>query len=294
MSETKERRVFTGDNGIEYAVVKPSNEDHIGADEARRKVFNEELSSGSLLREQLDGELRKRKLWNDSRQMEYDTLRKEILDAEYALKKGGISLSKAKELAISMRKKRDEMIQMLSSRTELDSNTCEGKADSARFNYLFANCLVYNDSGKKVFPNGVADYMADLAHPAVGKGATEFYYLMSSSDGGVDEKLPENQFLKKYKFANDNYQLVDDKDRLIDEDGRHIDEVGNYIEWISDDESVPVDYQGRRLDEDGQYIVEDAEPFLDDEGNPIEEPSDDEEVEEEPEGEEEKESPEEE
>lgn len=265
----EDKRVFTAE-GIEYAVVRPTNEQAMAADEIRRKTFNQELSGGSLLREQLDEELRKRKLWSDDRQMRYDTLRKEILDSEYKLKKGGISLSVAKAMALDMRKKRDEMIQLLSSRTELDSNTCEGKADSSRFNYLFAVCLVYNDSSKPVFPNGLDDYMAHLNHPAAAEGATEFYYLMSDTEG-VDQKLPENKFLKKFNFTNDQYQLIDENNRLIDEDGRHIDEFGNYVEWVSDKESVPVDFQGRKLDEDGDYIIEDAEPFLDDSGKPIDE-----------------------
>lgn len=290
-SKQKDKRVFTV-KGADYAVIRPTNEDQMAADEERRKVFNKELSAGSLLREQLDEELRKRKLWNDERQMRYDTLRKEVLDNEYALKKGGIALSKAKDIAIATRKKRDEMIQMLSSRTELDSNTCEGKADNVRFNFLFASCLVYNDSGKKVFPNGLKDYLADMAHDAVGQGATEFYYLMSETDG-VDEKLAENKFLKKYNFANEDYQLVDDQNRLIDEDGRHINKFGNYVEWISDDECVPVDFHGRKLDDDGDYIVEDAEPFLDDSGKPVEDPSEEKQEEVKTEGEKEQKSPEE-
>ena len=268
-NKKEEKRVFTAE-GIEYAVVRPTNAQSISADEVRRKTFNEELSGGSLLREQLDEELRKRKLWSDDRQMRYDTLRKEILNSEYQLKKGGISLSNAKDMALQMRKNRDEMVLMLSSRTDLDSNTCEGKADSARFNFLFASCLVYNDSGEPIFPKGVEDYVSHLNHPAVGEGATQFYYLMSETEG-VDQKLPENKFLKKFNFTNDKYQLVDDDGRLIDDDGRHIDDEGNYVEWISKTKSVSVDFQGRKLDKDGDYIIDDAEPFLDDNGKPIDE-----------------------
>lgn len=292
-NKMSDKRTFTV-QGVEYAVVEPTNEIQMGADEERRKVFNQELSGGSLLREQLEGELRKRKLWNDQRQMEYDTLRKEVIDYEYKLKKGGIALSEAKDIAIQMRKKREEMVQMLSSRTDLDSNTCEGKADSARFNYLFANCLVYNDSGKKVFPNGLEDYLKDAAHPAVAQGATEFYYLMSSTEN-VDAKLEENKFLQKYNFANEDFKLIDEDGKLVDEDGKHINENGNYVEWISDDEYVLVDYEGRKIDKDGNYVVDDAQPFLDDDGNPIEEPSceepsEEEEKEEEPKDEQEEKS----
>ena len=121
-------------NGKKYAVRVPTVDEIKSANEIRAKTFNESLSRGDLLREQLEGELRKRKLWNDDREQLYQTLRKEVVDGEFKLKKGGIKLSQAKQIALEMADKRAEMVELLSSRTDLDSNTCEGKADSSRFN----------------------------------------------------------------------------------------------------------------------------------------------------------------
>ena len=268
MADSTDKRVFEYD-GKEYAVTRPSMQQLTKANEIRRKTFNEELSAGTILRDQLDEELRKRKLWSDDREVRYQALRQEVVNLEFELAKGGIPLIEAKEKAVDMRRKRAEMVDMLSSRTDLDSITCEGKADAVRFNFLFANCLVYNDSGDLYFKNGLSDYLLNQGDPVASMGATEFYYLISDSDD-VDSRLPENQFLKKYKFTNEDGQLVDKDKRLVDTEGRHIDEYGNYIKWTSEEEFIYVDFEGRQLTEQGDFDVEHS-PFLDEDGNPIDE-----------------------
>ena len=57
-----------------------------------------------------------------------------------------------------MRKLRDDLRELISSRTNLDNNTAEGQADNARFNYLVSCCLVYSDNKKGYF-NSYEDYL---------------------------------------------------------------------------------------------------------------------------------------
>ena len=192
-----------------YAVRRPKVDEIRKANEFRSKSFNEALQRGDMLREQLESELRKRKLWSDSREEEYQSLRQSILDGEYKLKKGGIRLANAKKVALEMSEARTKMITLLSSRTDLDSNTCEGKADAARFNYLFACCLVYDDTDESYFANGLDDYLLNQDDPVALAGASHFYYLLSGSDN-VDQRLPENQFLKRFNFVDDDFRLIDD------------------------------------------------------------------------------------
>jgi hypothetical protein len=259
-------RTFEYD-GVKYKVVRPNIEQVTEGNKIRRETFNSELNSGTLIRDQLEEELRKRKLWSDDREQRYQELRKEIIDMEYTLASGGIKLNEAKKVALSMKRKRSEMVNLLSSRTDLDANTCEGRADNARFNYLFSNCLVYEDSGEKYFKNGLDDYILNLENPVAGVGANEFFYLLSDTEQ-VDDKLPENKFLKQFNFVNESYQLVDKDNRLIDEEGKHVDEYGNYVKWVDDTTFVFVDINGRELDNSGNFKVE-FSPFLDDDGNPI-------------------------
>lgn len=259
-------RTFEVD-GKKYKVVKPTLAVLNEATKLRSRTFNEALQAGDMLREQLEDQLKKRDLWNDDLEIEYQTLRKEVVRLTGILSKGGISLKQARDIALDVAQKRARMVDMLSSRSSLDSNSCEGKADAARFNYLFANCLVYNDTDEKYFPNGLVDYLLNQEDPVAAAGATEFYYLISNSEDPTDE-LVENKFLKQYKFVDDDYRLIDKEGRLIDNDGKHIDEEGYYIEWLEDGTSRRVDVNGNIINSDGTPQLE-FTPFLDDDGNPI-------------------------
>ena len=253
--------------GKMYAVRRPKVDEIRKANEFRSKSFNEALQRGDMLREQLESELRKRKLWSDSRETEYQDLRQSILDGEFKLKKGGIRLANAKKIALEMGEARESMITLLSSRTDLDSNTCEGKADASRFNFLFACCLVYDDSDESYFANGLDDYLLNQDDPVALAGASHFYYLLSGSEN-VDQKLPENQFLKRFNFVDDDYRLVDEDGKLVDKEGRHIDAFGSLIKWINDEEFEHVDTEGRKVNDAGDYDVA-FSPFLDDKGEPV-------------------------
>lgn len=88
--------------------------------------------------------------------------------------------------------------------------------------------------------------------------------MLYGLDNDYENNLPENKFLKKYKFIDQKLRLIDKKGRLIDSEGRLIDESGRYV----DDNGSFVDKFGNKVDADGDYIVE-QQPFLDDNGNPI-------------------------
>ena len=77
--EENVKRVFEN-NGIKYAVTRPTVKQQQDANKLRSKTFNDALRSGDFLREQLDSELRKRGDWNDDREATYQGLRKEVLD----------------------------------------------------------------------------------------------------------------------------------------------------------------------------------------------------------------------
>jgi len=252
----------------EFAVIRPNVQLQNEAIKLREKVWNEAFQEGNLLRRQLDDELKKRKLWNNQLQAEYDTLQFEVIQNTMKLEKGGIKLNEAREIAIETAKKRQQMVEMLVARSELDNHTCEGQADNTKFNFLFANCLVYNDTGEKVYPGGLNEYLHDSDTDYAIKGATEFYYLISNTES-LDDQLPENKFLKKYQFIDTDSRFIErGTGRLITEDGKYIDNDGLYIAYNEDGSTYRVDITGKKLD-----IKEEPEdtfePFLDDDGSPI-------------------------
>jgi len=271
MSKPEEKKRTFEVNNVKYAVQPPTMEDFAKANRLRSETFNELFMEGkTLLRDQLEEELRKRQLWSDDREARYQKLRREVIDFEFVLAKGGIKLSDARAVAIKMRDKRQEMVELLSSRTNLDSNTCEGKADAVRFNSLLVSTLVYEDSGERVYA-GLDEYINGQDEEVAETAGSELFYLLSNTEQS-DDRLPENKFLKKFKFTNDKYQLVNKEGKLVDEDGKCINELGQYIRWTSEKDWVLVDELGRDLNKDGDFAVEHS-AFLDEEGDSIDEAS---------------------
>ena len=214
-------------------------------------------------------------MWDDAKQAEYNKLQSGLLESERILKKGGITLSRAKEVALQMKKDRESLRELISDRTSLDNHTAEGQADNAKFNYQVYACTVYADNPSKKYFSSYEDYQqrsSELAALLAAQHVANFVYGLEDD---YESKLPENKFLKDYKFVDDSGRLVNKEGNYVDTEGRLIDKNGRYI----DEEGNFVDKQGNRVDENGDYIIE-FTPFLDDEGNPVvedsEEPQEDE------------------
>lgn len=231
------------------------------------QAFSDAVKSGSIVRAKLDDLLRDQGLWNESKDIEFSTLQKQILNKEKLLAQGGISLKQARNIAIEMKNLRIKLRDLISVKTELDTHTAEGQADNARFNYLVSQCVVYKDTKKPYF-SSYEDYLNRNTELVAILGAQKMASIMYGLDSDFEKKLPENKFLIKYKLVDENLNYVDDKNRRVDEDGRLIDANGRFI----NEEGQFVDKDGNLVDVDGEYIVE-FKPFLDDDGNPITEES---------------------
>ena len=104
---------------------------------------------------------------------------------------------------------RSEMVDLLSSRTELDSNTCEGKADTVRFNYLYSACLVYEDSGEPYFENGEITYYGAEAQ--------------SHTKKQVQNMVARGIKVLSYFIGSGNYSNPDNFKRMYGKDAEFID-----------------------------------------------------------------------
>tara|TARA_R100000353_G_scaffold137997_1_gene98090 strand:+ start:2393 stop:3328 length:936 start_codon:yes stop_codon:yes gene_type:complete len=252
----------------EFAVVRPSLQLLNEANKLRSKLFTQLFESGTMLRQQVDTHLKDRNIWNEKLQAEYDAVQSEVIEKTQRLERGGIKLSEARDLAIEISEQRQQLVSMLVDRSDIDNLTCEGQADNERFNFLFANCLVYNDTEEKVYPDGLEGYMKNTSTDVAVKGATEFYYLMSNSES-LDDQLPENRFLKKFNFVDDDMRFLErGTDRLITKEGKYIDENGFYIAYNDDGTTYHVDTDGNQV-EDRVSSEDEPLPFLDDDGNPL-------------------------
>lgn len=247
----------------EFTVKSPSLNDQREAQKVYNQAFTDAIKSKSVVRAKLDDLLKDQGLWNDEKQAKLKELQKNLVDSEKALAKGGIPLRKAKELAMDMQKIRTEMRELLSVRTSLDNHSAEGQADNSRFNYLVSACVVYKDTDKKYF-NSLEHYLDNADDPVAFEAATALANMIYGLDNDFEKNLPENKFLKKYKFVDEELRFINKEGKFTDSEGNLVDKDGNYI----NEKGERTDKFGNLLDEDGEFIV-DAEPFLDDDGNPV-------------------------
>jgi hypothetical protein len=256
------------DKDVELEIKAATIQDQREATKVYNQAFSDAVSSGSIVRAKLDDLLKEQGLWNDKKDIEFKTIHKQILDNEKKLKAGGISLNAGKNIALEIQKLRNQLRDLMSDKSQLDTHTAEGQADNARFNYLVSACTVYKNTSKKYFKS-YEDYLNRATESASFAAAQKLASLMYGVDNDFEKKLPENKFLIKYKFVNDDLHFVNKDGKLIDAEGRLVDEQGRYI----NEEGKFVDRDGNLIDETGEFVVE-FKPFLDDEGNPIAEPND--------------------
>jgi hypothetical protein len=245
------------------AVRSPSLQDQREATKIYNTAFSDALKAKAVVRAKLDDLMVEQGLWDAKKQKQFTDIQSTILEGERKLAKGGIGLSEAKKIAFEMKKQREELRELISVKTSLDTHTAEGQADNARFNYLVSVCTVYNDSKKPYF-NNYDDYLSRASEPAAILAAQNMANMLYGLDNDYENKLPENKFLTDYKFVDEKLRLIDKQGRLVDSEGRLIDESGRFI----NEKGEFVDKDGNPVSEDGEYIVE-FKPFLDDDGKPV-------------------------
>lgn len=270
----KNNKIIFKIDDVEYAIIKPTTKKNEDASMEYNRVFSKALQSGALLRETLDKYMRKQNLWDDDKELQYAEIFARIGEKEESLKSGGIKLSEAKNIALSMKTDRAELQNLIAEKNVLDQNTAQGQAENARFNYLLVVCLVYNDNGLCVF-DSVDDFDAVAEEAEEGQenvallSAQKFAAYYYGVDDDFERNLTENKFLKQYGFVNDDLDLVNEEGNLVDFEGRLIDSDGRFI----DEKGNFIDYKGNPVDEVGQPLTE-TKPFLDDSGNELSEEGD--------------------
>lgn len=259
-------RTFTAtvDNKeVTFLVRSPSLADQREATKVYNTAFSDALKAKAVVRAKLDDLLVEQGLWDDKKQFEFSALQSKILENERKLAKGGIPLQEAKKIALDMKKDREDLRDLIAVKTNLDTHTAEGQADNARFNYLVSACTVYNDNKKPYF-NSYDEYLNKASDPVAILAAQNLAGMLYGLENNYEEKLPENKFLKQYKFVDDKLRLINKEGKLVDQEGRLIDENGRFI----NEKGEFVDKDGNPVSDTGDYVLE-FKPFLDDSGNPI-------------------------
>jgi hypothetical protein len=250
----------------EYAVLEPRPQDGREAQKVYNATFASALGAGGLLRQRVGTYMREQGLWSDEKEAQQKVLVDKINNMEVRIQKGGIKLSEARSLALDIRRARFDLRELIAKKNELDAATAEGQAENARFNALVSRCLVYNETGEPVY-SSMDEYLEHGGDEEAFMGAQTLASMLFQLDKNHEAGLPENQFLRKWKFVDDKLRLVNKSGHLVDTEGRLINDDGHYV----DEAGELVDIEGRRVDKQGNYVVE-AQPFLDDDGNPLPDP----------------------
>ena len=247
----------------EMSIRSPSLQDQKEGTKVYNQSFSEALKAKAVVRAKLDDILVEQGLWDAVKQAQFTKYQSDILEGERKLAKGGISLSEGKSIALEMRNNRAELRDLIAVKTNLDTHTAEGQADNARFNYLVSACTVYNDTKEQYFKN-YEEYLNQSSDPVSILAAQNLAGMLYGLDNDYEEKLPENKFLKQYKFVDDKLRLVNKEGKLVDEKGRLLNENGRFI----NENNQFIDKDGNLVDLEGDYVV-DFKPFLDDDGKPV-------------------------
>ena len=249
-----------------YFVKKPGPRESHKAQLIYNKAFKEALDNGGMLAEKMGEYLKTQGVWNDEKEGQFKALKAAIQDLLGVLTKGGIPLSKAKQIALEVAQKRRELTTLMMSRQSYDANCVEGVAQSQQFDFL-VSCCVLNEDGSQVWPT-VEDYWNSAEEPWASELASEFSTFAYGLDDGYEKNLPENKFLMKYKFVDENLNFINKDGHKVDSEGRLVDDDGRYIKYV-DGVKVFVNKKGEEVDGDGN-VKDQSAPFLDDEGNPVE------------------------
>ena len=263
-------KTVTLENGqkVEIVVKQPTNAVLKGADRMKSKVWNESIQDGILTKRELGVLMRKRGIWDESKDKEETRITQDIVRLEKELyhgkevkgkgKRKKPKVSEGRDIAVQIRRLRLELRDLIAERIGLEDNTAESIADNARFDYLVAHCT-FHKSGQNVYKN-FEDYDNRSADPVAFTAASALGEMLYNIDAGFEANLPENRFLTKFGLVNDNLELVDPSDSgsLIDVDGHKIDEDGYRL----NDDGQRVDKEGNILNDEGYYELTDYENDL--------------------------------
>jgi hypothetical protein len=156
-----------------------------------------------------------------------------------------------------MQKKRIELRDHIASRIELEGNTAESLSDNAKFDFLVANCTLW-ENGNKVY-NSLDAYQDSSDDTVAFTAAATLAEMLYAIDPEFEKALPENRFLRAAGVVNEDLEYVDKDGVRTDRDGKTINDLG----WFQDEEGNRVDANGHLLNQNGTYIPQVT--YIDDE-----------------------------
>ena len=246
---------------VKFCVKPPSREDLEESDRMYAckigSLLKSEKSGDLLLRDQLDKFLQREGIWTDQDEADIDEINTNIKAKLTKLRKGGLKLSEGREICIQILEHRSQMAIVRSKRRSFDESTVEYIAEQEKIDYLIFADTVGADNGNRCWES-FEDMKSDKDNSVYAAAATKMYEFVFGVDDQFEQRLPENRWLKKYSFINEDLRFTNRKTGdLVDRKG----------DPVSTDQ---LDILDQFNDIQGEIISE--EPFIDDDTNePVEE-----------------------
>ncbi len=254
----KEKKVeveLADNTKVNIVVRKPTSKDLNMAQKIGAKVWTDAVKDGLFTKQSLTKFMEDNGIWNTQKQKDRDVISQNIdnLEKELALGKsngGKLKVSEGKTKAIELRRLRNSLRTLISERISLESNTAEGLAENAKFNYLVSACTFHED-GRKVYSN-IEEYNNKAEDEIAFQAAATLGEMMFQLDKNYEENLPENQFLKRFHLVDKELSLVDKDGHKVDIDGTKVNDEG----WLINDKGERIDREGNLLSDAGYLILQ--------------------------------------
>jgi len=161
----KKDRIFTVEDNGKKVVLKftrPSQSIQLKTELAYRTKFSEALRAGILLSAEVRKMLKERGLWGEEQEKIEDEIRKEIEGYETALKNPELSNEDGLVVVEKLKGGRDKLDEHTDIFTSVTDNTCESVANEHRNKMYVVECVVFNETGKRVY-DSIEDYTNRLS-----------------------------------------------------------------------------------------------------------------------------------
>lgn len=200
-----------------------------------------------LLRSQLESFLRENKIWTTEDEDKVRKLNSEITETLNKLRLGGIKLSEGREHAIQIIEKRKSILDIMAKRRTFDDTTIEAIAEDRRNDYLLFACTINPETSDRYW-SSFEDFLQTKL-TGVYNSVYKNFYAVLGIDSDFEKKLPEAQWLTKYKFVDENLNFIDRKT------GTFVDRNGQPLKQDIEQSNTFMD------------ITNETNPFIDDETN---------------------------
>ena len=238
---------------VKIVVKKPNAIVNNQASATYNKWLHTYMRDGIMTKAELDKFMQERGIWSKEKDEKEKSLAHTIRNLSkdlYQGVKGRRKASEGKRIAVEIKKARSELQQLIAEKIGLEQNTAESLADNMKFDFLVAQCT-YKANGKEKVYSSLEDYSDKADENIAFAAAAILAQMLYAIDPNFEADLPENQFLKKFNYVDDNFNLVDSEGHTVTADGKMIDEYGFYVNAKGD----KVDAEGNLVDDKGNFIM---------------------------------------